>query len=103
MKMTCKRENENQTMSNVINGLPIFMCRTINHSQVNATDRRLASSAANRMKFDNINGIPLFSALIHSVPFFFSLVHRKLVSLRLSNYHQNLLAHLSRQKRQRGQ
>lgn len=34
---------------------------TINHSQVNVTDRRLAFSPANRMYFDNITGIALFS------------------------------------------
>lgn len=41
------------------------MCWTINHSQVNVTDRSLAFSAANRMNFDNINGILLF--FLHSV------------------------------------
>lgn len=56
-----ERERELNHQSNVINDLPICMCWTINHSQVNVTDRRFAFSAANRMKFDNINGIPLFS------------------------------------------
>lgn len=42
------------------------MCWTINHSQVNVTDRRFAFSASNQMNYDNIDGIPLSSpALIH--------------------------------------
>lgn len=74
---------------------------TINHSQVKVTDRRLAFHAANRMNFDNINSIPLFSCT-HSFYFFFYYVVRSmLVSLWLSNYRQNLLAHLSRQKKER--
>lgn len=65
-----KRERESNRelnhYSNVINDSPICMRWTINHSQVSVTDRRLAFSVANRMNFDNINGIPLFfPALIH--------------------------------------
>lgn len=58
-------ERELDHYSNVINDSLICMCRTINHSQVNVTDRRLSFPAANRMNFDNINSIPLFPALIH--------------------------------------
>ena len=48
------------------------MCWTINHSQVNVTDRQcLAFSAANRMNFDNINGIPLFFNLHSFILLFF--------------------------------
>ena len=42
-----------------------------------------------------------FPALIHSALFFFSVVRRMPVSLWLSNYRQNLLAHLSRRREAR--
>lgn len=90
-------ERELDHYSNVINDSLICMCRTINHSQVNVTDRRLSFPAANRMNFDNINSIPLFPALIHFA-LFFCLGHRM---LWLSNYRQNLLNHISRQKQAR--
>lgn len=47
------------------------MCWTINHSQVNAADRRFAFCGTNWKNFDNISGIPLFSILIHSHRFLF--------------------------------
>lgn len=77
------------------------MCWTINHSQVNVTDRRLAFSAANRMNFDNINSIPLSFLHLFILLFFYCVVCSMLVSLWLSNHRQNLLAHLSRWKKER--
>lgn len=56
-----EKDRELDHKSNVINDSPICTRWTINHSQVNVTDRRLGFPAANRMNFDNINGIPLFS------------------------------------------
>lgn len=107
-----KRERESNRelnhYSNIINDSPICMRWTINHSQVSVTDRRLAFSAANRMNFDNINGIPLFfPALIHCAACVCAwmcvccVVRRMPVSLWLSNYRQNLLTHLSRRKEAR--
>lgn len=80
--------------SNVINDSPICMCWTINHSQVNVTDRRLSFSAANRMNFDSINSIPLSPALIHFPLLLFSQAMAT-GCFWLSNYHQNLLNHIS--------
>lgn len=64
---------------------------TINHSQVNVTDRRLGFPAVNRMNFDNINGIPLFSCT-HSFCSFSAL------ATGCFGYHQNLLTHILRQQ-----
>lgn len=77
------------------------MCWSINHSQVNVTDRRFAFSATNRMNFDNINGIPLFfPALIHSALFSLRCPQNAGVPLVIK-LSPNVLAHLSKAEREK--